>query len=121
MASSFQGWGTSWAQTWERISNPNAMYGSVTIRVTAAGTLETANTGFISGSASMSFSADGALTSIGTQQAGSGGVFRKSKRQQSRDAKQSSTQHVDRLHQDDQQVTELLVALVTKGFFYEYH
>ena len=39
MASSFNGWGNSWAQTWDRISDPNAMYGSATIRITAAGTL----------------------------------------------------------------------------------
>jgi hypothetical protein len=66
MASSFKGWGTSWANTWERISNPNAMYGSVTIRVTTTGTLTAANNGFVSGSASLSIGATGTLTFTGT-------------------------------------------------------
>jgi len=37
MASSFKGWGNSWAQTWDRISDPNAMYGSASITFTATG------------------------------------------------------------------------------------
>jgi hypothetical protein len=43
MASSFQGWGGSWAQTWERISDPNAMYGSASIGISATGTLTAGN------------------------------------------------------------------------------
>lgn len=39
MASSFKGWGNSWAQTWDRISDPNAMYGNASITFTATGTL----------------------------------------------------------------------------------
>lgn len=42
MASSFKGWGTSWAQTWDRISDPNAMYGSASITFTATGLLTNA-------------------------------------------------------------------------------
>lgn len=43
MASSFQGWGSSWAQTWDRISDPNAMYGSASIAISATGTLSALN------------------------------------------------------------------------------
>lgn len=39
MATSFNGWGSSWGQTWDRISDPNAMYGSASIVVSATGTL----------------------------------------------------------------------------------
>lgn len=42
MASSFKGWGSSWAQTWDRVSNPNAMYGSASITITATGLLTNA-------------------------------------------------------------------------------
>lgn len=44
MATTFNGWGDSWAQTWTRITDPNAMYGSATIRFTATGTLTGAAT-----------------------------------------------------------------------------
>lgn len=74
MASSFKGWGSSWAQTWDRISNPNAMYGSVTIRFTATGAASASeSTGSISGSASIQFVATGSLTHIGVQQSDGGG------------------------------------------------
>jgi len=43
MASSFKGWGGSWAQTWDRVTNPNAMYGSATIRMSATGALTGVN------------------------------------------------------------------------------
>lgn len=74
MASSFKGWGTSWAQTWDRISNPNAMYGSVTIQFTATGVASASeSTGSISGSASIQFAATGSLTQIGEPQSAGGG------------------------------------------------
>lgn len=43
MAKSFKGWGNSWGQTWERISDPNAMYGSASLTVSASGVLTGAN------------------------------------------------------------------------------
>lgn len=39
MAASFNGWGSSWGQTWDRISDPNAMYGSASITISATGTM----------------------------------------------------------------------------------
>lgn len=44
MVASFNGWGTSWAQTWDRISDPSAMYGSAAITISATGTLTSATT-----------------------------------------------------------------------------
>ena len=43
MAASFKGWGESWGATWDRIRDPNAMYGSTSLRITAAGTLTGVN------------------------------------------------------------------------------
>lgn len=125
MASSFQGWGSSWAQTWERISNPNAMYGSVTIRITTTGTLTAANNGFISGSASISFGATGVLSYTGQPETPpqSGGTVRrgtawlKSKRRNALPEIDTQTYNLTHLHQADQEATELILALVTQGFF----
>lgn len=39
VTSSFNGWGNSWAQTWDRISDPNAMYGSASMTFMALGSL----------------------------------------------------------------------------------
>ena len=44
MATSFEGWLSSWGQTWDRISDPNAMYGSASITITATGTLTSSTT-----------------------------------------------------------------------------
>lgn len=120
MASSFRGWGSSWAQTWERVSNPNAMYGSVTIRFTATAVPDQP-LGFISGSASFSISATGSLSAVGQQPSQSGGTVRRGTAWL-KSPKRAHTHHLPnynltRLHQDDQVVTELLIGLVTQGFF----
>lgn len=67
MATSFRGWGTSWANAWGPIAvDPNAMVGAAGFTLTAIATLTSGSQpGDISGSASLTFSAMGVLTALG--------------------------------------------------------
>jgi len=63
MATSFRGWGTSWANAWGPIAvDPNAMIGAAGFNLTAIATLTAGSApGDMSGSAGLTFSALGIL------------------------------------------------------------
>lgn len=67
MAASFKGWGGSWGQTWDRISDPNAMYGSASFAVSAAGTLTgIGSTNEMQGTAGMQITATATISATGS-------------------------------------------------------
>lgn len=121
MASSFKGWGASWAQTWDRISDPNAMYGSTTIRFVATGAASTGEApGSMSGSAFIQFLATGSLSHTGAQQStGGGGGAHGIDDNKRRNPKIAADSHEDDLRAEiiiqDDEILAVIMSAVTCG------
>lgn len=121
MATSFRGWGTSWANSWGPIAvDPNAMIGAAGFTLTAIATLTSGVApSDISGSASLTFSAIGVLTDPNaTANQGwdtSQGVARKNKpteRNHYVDFLNRQFERKSRLQKEDQLACEFIMALV---------
>jgi len=75
MSSWGDSWYNSWLDSWGSVTtDPNAMFGSTTVRITATGTLES---GAATGSASITITATGELTAFGQKKKSGSNAHRK--------------------------------------------